>query len=273
MEWSLVLMSQGIESTIVRSPEYRCYFLVVAEEQYKEAERIIRIYQIENRGWGWRRKIAESRIEFHWGSLVWCVMLAVVFAAQAFLGEQFTKSGLMDNELFVSGEWWRAFTAVTLHADLGHLGANLTIGLVFWGLAMGRYGPGTALLSAFLAGVFGNLAGVIVYGTPHLSLGASGMVMGGLGIVAVQIVPSAWRSPLAARIIVPSISGGVLLMVLLGFSPESDVIAHVGGFIGGLVLGVVIGFFPDAWIKNDKVNLLCVCVLIACVAVPWAIAF
>ena len=70
----------------------------------------------------------------------------------------FLTGGIMDSTLAVSGQWWRIFSAMMLHADLGHLAENLAIGIVLFGLAMGRYGTGTGLFAAYLAGAGGNVA-------------------------------------------------------------------------------------------------------------------
>ena len=85
-------------------------------------------------------------------------------------------SGMMDGTALAHGEWWRLFTAIWLHADSAHLATNLVFGLLFLGLAMGRYGPGPGLRAAYLAGVGGNLATWSVYGESHRGLGASGVV-------------------------------------------------------------------------------------------------
>src|SRR6185503_14713839 len=128
---------------------------------------------------------------------------------------------------------WRLFTAVLLHGDLSHLMANITFGLLVLGLAMGRYGAGCALLAAYFAGAVGNLPRVLL----HLeipSLGASGMVMGGLGMLAVQSLSLRHSNPSAGRHIVGGILGGGMLFVLVGLDPHSDVMAHFGGFVCGL---------------------------------------
>ena len=82
------------------------------------------------------------------------------------------------------------FTAVMLHADTAHLISNVTIGALFLGFAMGSFGPGIALLAAFLAGAGGNLVDYWFYPSTHRGLGASGMVMGSLGLLTVY---SFWR--------------------------------------------------------------------------------
>ena len=67
-----------------------------------------------------------------------------------------------------------------------HLAMNLVFGLLFLGLVMGRYGPGIGMFAAYLAGVGGNLIAWWVYDETHRGLGASGVVMGALGLLAIQ---------------------------------------------------------------------------------------
>jgi hypothetical protein len=49
------------------------------------------------------------------------------------------------------------------------------------------------------------------------------------------------------RGLVSSISGAVLLFVLLGLDPRSDVLAHMGGFVAGLGLSVGLRASGDQW--------------------------
>ena len=159
-------------------------------------------------------------------------------------------AGTMDSQLVRGGQWWRVFTAVTLHADAGHLASNLVTGVLLLGLAMGGYGPGKALLASFLAGVVGNLAGLVLLPGAYRSLGASGMVLGALGLLTVQSF-SLWRSGEShRRLIIRAIAAGLLLLVLLGMNPHTDVLAHVGGFAGGCILGIALVFLPDKWKEN-----------------------
>jgi len=48
------------------------------------------------------------------------------------------EAGDMDSAKVLAGQWWRLFTAVTLHADLAHLMGNITFGVIMLGLAMPR---------------------------------------------------------------------------------------------------------------------------------------
>ena len=67
----------------------------------------------------------------------------------------------------------------------------------------------------------------------YTGLGASGMVMGALGLISVP--PGAqWGSgPVAFKRLAQAIAASVLLFILLGVDPKSDVIAHTGGFVVG----------------------------------------
>jgi len=181
------------------------------------------------------------------------------------------QAGVMDSTAVARGQWWRLFTAVWLHADVSHLASNATFGFVLLGLAMGQYGTGPALLAAYFAGAVGNLAGWIVASGPHRSLGASGMVMGSLGLLAVQSFPLWRKTPHARKFILTGLCGGVLLFVLLGLGPETDIVAHVGGFVGGLVLGGVMALL-DKVLKRPGINLACGLIFLLLTVLPWWLA-
>jgi rhomboid protease GluP len=50
--------------------------------------------------------------------------------------------GILNSEKVSRGQWWRIWTAITLHENMPHLMANASIGFIFMGLAMARYGAG-----------------------------------------------------------------------------------------------------------------------------------
>jgi len=162
------------------------------------------------------------------------------------------------------------WTAITLHENMDHLMANATIGFILLGLAMARYGAGVGLLAAFIAGAAGNAAGLLFYPGPHLSLGASGMVMGALGLVTVQSF-AFWRQYrfLGKFLIYRGFAAGVMVLGLIGFSPGSDVIAHVGGFVAGAVLGCVLGSAPPERLQRAPINGAALLALVALLATAW----
>src|SRR6266550_7267969 len=194
MDWSLVLLSQGIECMIDQAQNR--WALLVGPQDFDRAISAIRQYESENPRWRWRRELPWPSVVFHWGALIWCVVLAAVHWVNTPSGVNLKAAGLMQGDAVLNGAWWRLFTAILLHADLAHLMANSTFGLVVLGLAMARYGAGCALLAAYLAGAGGNLARALL----HLeipSLGASGMVMGGLGLLAIQSLSLRHSNPTA----------------------------------------------------------------------------
>src|SRR5882672_6345740 len=175
MDWSLVLVSQGIETTIERDPEAGLWRLVVDAPNYTKALRTLRQYRVENRHQVWRQQLPWTGLVFDWRSVVPLAIIVFLFAVQATGRGDLQGAGMMDNKAVHAGQWWRLFTAVMLHGDLAHLTANVTTGLLLLGLTMGALGPGIGLLTAFLAGAGGNLAGLLFYPEAHRSLGASGM--------------------------------------------------------------------------------------------------
>jgi len=274
MDWSLVLVSQGIETTIERDAEADLWRLVVDAPDYSKALRALRHYRVENRRQVWRQQLPGTGLVFDWRCILPLTFIAFLYAVDATGRADLQSAGMMDNKAVHAGQWWRLFTAVTLHGDLAHLVANVTTGLLLLGLTMGALGPGIGLLAAFLAGAGGNLAGLIFHAEIHRGLGASGMVMGALGLLTAQwltllrhgLTPRQW----AAR----GLLGGCLLLVLLGFSPDRnvDVLAHVGGFVTGLALGTGLAFCPPRFLHGDWMDRSALAVAAILVGVSWWLA-
>jgi membrane associated rhomboid family serine protease len=149
MDWSLVLVSQGIETTIEQAEEGTGWGLLVARQDFERAVKTLRLYHLENRGWPWQQPVFRQSLLFDWGSLAWILLAGLFFWLNAHGDLQ--SAGVMDGAGVARGQWWRLFTAIWLHGDLAHLATNAAIGLVLLGLAMGRYGTGAGLLAAYLA--------------------------------------------------------------------------------------------------------------------------
>jgi membrane associated rhomboid family serine protease len=110
----------------------------------------------------------------------------------------------------------------------------------------------------------------LLYGN-HRSLGASGMVMGALGLLAVQPV-SFWRENLRVwKLALAGIAAGVMLFVLLGLSPGTDIVAHAGGFISGLVLGGLLQL-GGRRVRDSAANVLAGVLFLLLTILPWWLA-
>ncbi|MFH1500060.1 MAG: rhomboid family intramembrane serine protease [Verrucomicrobiota bacterium] len=201
----------------------------------------------ESIGWPPRRAVERvpARRAAPVSPLFWVLGVVAVFAAQG-KWPGLTDAVLLDSaRVFGHGEWWRAGTALWLHADVGHLVSNAGGGLLVFSAVLMTLGTraGWALLAA--AAVAGNLAAVALHhGEVYRSLGASTAVFAGLGLLtgrAVRVMsradhPHRWRT-----ILVPLVSGLVVLGLLGAGEVNIDVLAHGTGFGAGLALGFVAG--------------------------------
>ena len=270
MDWGLALASQGIEAIIDRSDAG--WGLIVEPRDFEKAQAVLRQYRIENRGWNWRHPIVGSDLAFHWGSLGWVAAICAVFYWSTIMEPAARSAGILDSRRAVSGEWWRLFTAVSLHQNAAHLMSNAATGFVFLGLAMARYGAGVALLAAFLAGAAGNAADLAIYSEPHQSLGASGMVTAALGLITSQTF-AYWRKYRTGhRFLFQATAAGALILLLIGFDPDADVVAHVGGFVVGAAFGFALSHARPATLQHGWINLASIAGIAALFFATWLLA-
>ena len=269
MDWALVLASQGIVAKIDRGEPGGAWYLLVSAQDGQNAFSAIRQYHVENRSWPWPQPAHWPRTFFNWGSLAWAAVL-VFFFWRSNTDVAWKNAGIMDSAAVGSGQWWRIFTAIALHENSEHLVSNLLAGTILIGLAMGRFGAGLGLFVAFLAGACGNLVSLFLNDKPFDGLGASGMVMGALGLVAAQSLRRRPGETFRGRLV--GIAAGIMLFVFYGVAPGSDIPAHFGGFLAGLVFGTFLLLAPSRWLRNRKLNLLAGMVLLFLLAVAWRMA-
>jgi membrane associated rhomboid family serine protease len=270
MEWGLVLASQGIEAVIDKSDDG--WFLLVEPKVFDRAQATLRQYHTENRGWQWKHPLPQTDLLFHWGSVGWVAAIVAIYYWSAIRFPGIRGAGILDSVKVRQGQWWRLWTSVTLHHNLEHLMANAAIGFILMGLAMARYGAGMALLAAFLAGIVGNLADLAIYSEPHQSLGASGMVMGALGLITVQTF-SFWRQyRFGGRFVFRAVASGAMILALIGFSPDSDIVAHIGGFVAGAIFGCGLAYVAPERLQRGPINAAALLLLAALLLATWRLA-
>jgi membrane associated rhomboid family serine protease len=156
--------------------------------------------------------------------------------------------GTASSKAIMAGQWWLAFTALTLHADLGHLGANLTAGLVYAAFLLPILGAGWTWLFILLAGGAGNCLNAWGYrNVEHLSFGASTSVFAALGILvgaqcAMKVLA---RRAVRWREFLLPVGAGLGLLAYLGVGDQQvDYMAHFFGLIAGLPFG-----FAGVWLR------------------------
>ena len=157
-------------------------------------------------------------------------------------------------------EWWRAITALTLHADETHLFGNMIFGLFFFIPLCRRAGLGLGIALALTAGILGNAGNALTREAHVISLGFSTALFGAVGslcaLVSADVVGHYLRfahlnapgQPDASsggqgemlfalvRRLAPPLAAGLALLGLLGGGGEvrTDYAAHIWGFFCGV---------------------------------------
>jgi rhomboid protease GluP len=177
------------------------------------------------------------------GSAVYVlVLLGVAVAVSAGVGRlDAFEAGELNAALVRHGQWWRAWTALTLHLDPAHIAANIGAGAWFGYLAGRLLGPGTAWALVVMGAGAANWLEALLAPADHRAVGASTAVFTALGLMAAY----SWRarhtmSQRPAQRYGP-LFAGVVLLGWLGTSGEhTDVMAHLLGFAVGGMLGALI---------------------------------
>src|SRR5580698_7740968 len=185
-ERAFVLTAVGIAHEMSESPQG---FSVWVEPANLEAARSHLLhYQQESRRPAPVRRPARAPLYGHaWvGSAVYAlVLLLVAVAVSAGWGRlDAFDAGELNAGLVRHGQWWRAWTALTLHLDAAHIAANIGAGAWFGYLAGRLLGPGTAWALVVLGAGCANWLEALLAAADHRSAGASTAVFTALGLMA-----------------------------------------------------------------------------------------
>ncbi len=221
------------------------YALVVKSDEVVQLKRELAIFHDKNRFWP---SVSPDLAEKSISSLptsAFLFFLSCIFYLQGTY-PQLEELGMNSSSAFrENSEWWRIFTAATLHADLGHLVGNL-FGLGLFGYFAARYlGNGLGWLSILTTAALSNLTNVYIHWDhPFLSLGASTAVFSALGIVTGFPIGNFLKSgsKIDRRQWLIPLSGGVMLLAWMGSGNYlTDVAGHLWSFLWGLVGAMAMG--------------------------------
>ncbi|MDO5674047.1 MAG: rhomboid family intramembrane serine protease [bacterium] len=151
------------------------------------------------------------------------------------------KFGAVNSQAMVAQhEWWRLITALTLHADFGHLIGNILVGGIVIHLLCKLTGYGVGWFLLLGSAALGNWCNVILRVSQHQSVGFSTAVFAAIGLLSgLQEQRSRWA---LFKLLVP-IGAGIGLLAMLGTGGErTDLGAHLFGFVCGLVIGLLYRF-------------------------------
>ena len=269
---ALVLEAARIPYRIV-DESYGAVLVVAAADSARAADEL-RLYDEENPP---RRPPAPVRIDVHDGTpgvVAYVVLVcAVAWAAgESLFGMDWVYLGRVDGALIREGEWWRTVTALTLHSGLSHLVGNIVFG-AFFGFFAGRLlGPGVGWLAILLGGAGGNALNTLLLESTHRAIGASTAVFAALGLLAGFV----WRGRLMSQErwpyrVGPIVGGFALLMYTGTGDANTDVGAHLMGFLCGLLAGVVLAPLRRAF-RRSGLQLAAAAAAVLLVAGAWIAA-
>jgi rhomboid protease GluP len=158
--------------------------------------------------------------------------------------------GAKDNEqIAVSGEYYRFLTAMFLHGGLLHIAFNAYALYALGPEAERIYGTTRFLALYFIAGLAGGVASYAL--NPSPAVGASGAIFGLIGGLAAFYYVSRRLLGEVSRQQLGSLITVIMINLFIGFSsPLIDNTAHIGGLIGGAAIGWLLAprFTIDEWL-------------------------
>jgi len=233
----------GIASRVQLGPEG--FAIEVAPEDAERAARVLAAYERENRA---RDAPPEPEPSAEGSAFAGVVVAAALLIFFRVTGPRdpavvWFERGSADAERILAGELWRAVTALTLHADLGHVLANALFGALFVGAVCSALGAGVGCALVLVAGAGGNLLNAWFQASHHVSIGASTAVFGAVGLLSGMGVARWRRAPAARRHAWVPIGAGLAILAMLGTAgTRVDLWAHGFGLLVGAILGIPIGF-------------------------------
>jgi len=243
LEWIAVLAAADLDYRLDRD-QHR-WILHVPASQAAAARAELGAYEADvgNRSLRFPRFAELCQPSHHTLAALWGVGLLLAF--YAWCGPFNEHDPLLGNasadaEAIMAGQWWRPITALTLHADFSHVAGNALCLLVLGHAVCSLFGGGLGWLLILMSGAAGNFAVAWLMRSGHVSVGASTASFGAIGILVAQRSVATyrrwheWRS-LWSPVWLP-LGSGLALLALLGTGPQSDLTAHLFGFVLGVVL-------------------------------------
>lgn len=282
-EHSLVLEAMGIAHFHGREgPEL---LLLVDDELEGAALEQLAAYQRERRTWTHVPEVPASWRSGVYGALGFAFALALVNALDwvGALGLGGHDAGVAIAARIRAGEWQRALTALTLHADAAHLVSNIVFGGLFCGALAAQIGAPLAWWSCLLSGFAGNLLNAWSSELGHRSLGASTAVFGLVGVLVAIELLRLWRTRMTWFRRWAALAMGLFLFAWLGLPATRiedplareaalrvDVMAHAWGLLSGLACGPLIARAIGRLGTRASIALGCAAAL--ALAIAWWIA-
>lgn len=222
-------------------------FLLIVRSAFADLlRREVEIADIRNRYWPPPSLDLPSRAISKWPTGAFILSLVMTFSLQERIPELSVLGMNSSTGVLQNGEWWRLFTAMTLHSDIGHIASNI-LGISLFAYLCCRYmGNGLAWMLIVCGAALSNMTNVFLKaGESYHSLGASTAVFAALGLLAGFPIGSYLRSrePIQNRDwMIPFFGGCVLFAIMGGGDFPTDVSAHLWAFGYGTTLATIVAF-------------------------------
>jgi membrane associated rhomboid family serine protease len=165
-----------------------------------------------------------------------------------------------------TGEWWRLYSAMFLHAGLIHLGFNCYALYIVGNVVEQELGRWRFLALYFVTGFCASVAGYALAAPIVPAVGASGAIFGLFGVFFAYNFQRRHLAFYAARM--RTMGTLIAINLVLTFTiPGIDWRAHVGG----LTTGVICGLAVDGFGRRESRTVTLVAVMVALVALGVAV--
>ncbi len=276
-QWVLVLSALNIPHRLIRQSDNFYLYVPVMHAQRAEEELCAYLREDLNKP----KPRPMPKYENSQVSLAVLLALAVFFGLYTgwfkwhpLTPEEWVRLGGLDaGRVLFDHEWYRVITALTLHADSGHLFGNLFFGGLVAVVLCRQTGAGLGWLLILLSGILGNALITVLRGGPHLSIGASTALLGAMGVLCgftfFSTEQRGWR-----RIVLP-LAAALAWLAFLGSEGENtDLGAHFTGMFCGLPLGAGAGFlFKRKLHPSPEIDRILGAIALVIVVLAWFVAF
>jgi rhomboid protease GluP len=270
-EAGFVLTAVGVDNHIGR--EEREWSLWVPFDAAERARQQLDHYWLENRPR--RPPPVLPAIDSGWPGVLGFLLVIWMLPTlehQATLGWAWRDAGHMHAGSVMAGEWWRTFTALTLHGDIAHLLGNSIFGALF-GVFLGRnVGSGLAWLMVVVCGALGNGLNAWLQPDHFRSVGASTANFAALALLGAFVWRRGYYHNLRWQRSFAPVAAAIALLAFTGVGGErTDVVAHFTGFLFGLLLGAWVGGLPVERIRHAG-QLIAGALALGLIALAWWLA-
>jgi membrane associated rhomboid family serine protease len=251
------------------------YLLRVASIDASQALRHLRLYETETRRAPPQPAPPQPYPNAALGCLLYALVLLVIgYAVSNGLWRlDAFELGELDARQVQSGQWWRAWTALTLHLDAAHLLSNLGVGVWFGYLAARQIGNGVAWLLIVSGAALANLIEALFGPATHRAVGASTAVFTALGLLAAHAWRTRFHLPQRWALRWAPLIGGAVLLGWLGTAGEqTDIVAHALGFVVGAALGACVALPPLERALQRVPQWLAGAAALGSIGIAWACA-